>query len=344
MPKRSTISNNIQKYENKFNIKFPYVIIDGQKYINNTQNMEFICPKHGKIKMTWKSLLKGQGCKYCGNEKAHLKQVGNLDNLIKKYELRYNKKFPYKTDESIYINSHTNIKLLCNKSDNNGNKHGCFSLSPIAILRGDICPKCSMENGRKQKYTTNDIIYRFKILWGNKYDYSKFIYNGNHTKSVVICPIHGEFKIDPHHHLNGRGCKYCKQSKLEKTIMDYCKKNNILFQYQYKIKGSNYIYDFYLPKYNTLIECQGEQHFVPVSFTNRITMQEKEDIFVKQIERDKNKYNLAKENNFKIFYFLIPKITKRNILKYINDGWYKDKYIYIDINSLFNKIILSQNI
>lgn len=71
---------------------------------------------------------------------------------------------------------------------------------------------------------------------GDKYDYSKVIYDGNKKKIKIICPIHGEFLQLPASHLKGTGCPACsgrekitkglflKKSKLNHTISyDYSK-------------------------------------------------------------------------------------------------------------------------
>lgn len=59
------------------------------------------------------------------------------------------------------------------------------------------------------KYTTNQIIEKFKIIHKDKYDYSKFQYLGCQTKSIIICRTHGEFLQHPNSHLLGQGCRKC---------------------------------------------------------------------------------------------------------------------------------------
>ena len=54
--------------------------------------------------------------------------------------------------------------------------------------------------------------------------------------------------------------------------------------------------DFYLPKYNIAIECQGRQHFIPIDFFGG------EDAFEYRKKLDKNKYDLCRKNNVKLFY------------------------------------------
>jgi hypothetical protein len=53
----------------------------------------------------------------------------------------------------------------------------------------------------------------FRSVHGDKYDYSKFIYNGKSEKSIVICPIHEEFEINYANHKRGYGCPKCSNNK-----------------------------------------------------------------------------------------------------------------------------------
>ena len=78
------------------------------------------------------------------------------------------------------------------------------------------------------KITTEQFIEKAKKVHGDKYDYSKVVYKNAKTKICVICPIHGEFFITPHHHLEGKGCKKCSieslKNALRKTTEDFIKK------------------------------------------------------------------------------------------------------------------------
>lgn len=60
-----------------------------------------------------------------------------------------------------------------------------------------------------RKLTTEEVIKRGKIIYGNIYDYSKTEYVNIDTKITVICPKHGEFQIRPDHFFEGKGCPKC---------------------------------------------------------------------------------------------------------------------------------------
>jgi hypothetical protein len=74
-----------------------------------------------------------------------------------------------------------------------------------------------------RKLTTEEFIAKARLVHGDKYDYSKFIYNDAHTKSIIICPVHGEFLQKPSNHTHCKqGCMKCweilkKESNLERA-------------------------------------------------------------------------------------------------------------------------------
>ena len=60
------------------------------------------------------------------------------------------------------------------------------------------------------KKTIEDFIRRARIVHGDKYDYSKAVYLGTHTKLCIICPKHGEFWQEPDNHLSRKSiCPKC---------------------------------------------------------------------------------------------------------------------------------------
>jgi hypothetical protein len=53
-------------------------------------------------------------------------------------------------------------------------------------------------------------IARAREVHGDKYDYSKTVYENMHSKVLIICPRHGEFYQRAQSHLLGSGCPMCK--------------------------------------------------------------------------------------------------------------------------------------
>ena len=158
---------------------------------------------------------------------------------------------------------------------------------------------------KKDVFDNKTFIKKANAVHNNKYDYSKSYYINSHTKVIIICPIHGEFEQTPNAHIRGQGCPNCKvNSKLENIVETLLIENNIPFIKQKKFQWlGNMSLDFYITDLNVAIECQGKQHFNQGGWTKNFD-------FEKQIQRDKNKFNLCKQNNINIIYFAEIKQNK----------------------------------
>ena len=108
-------------------------------------------------------------------------------------------------------------------------------------------------------------------------------------------------------------CPYCNIIKGEDKIAHYLLKSNIEFVYQKSyddlrgIGGGRLSYDFYLPKFNLLIEYQGEQHDHPIELFGG------EEQFIKQQEHDRRKREYALKHNvelLEIWYYDFSKLEE----------------------------------
>lgn len=135
----------------------------------------------------------------------------------------------------------------------------------------------------------------------------------------------------PNNHLNGSGCPYCKNSKLENEIKNILNENNFNFneKQHFNWLGRQHL-DFYLPDYNIAIECQGEQHFRDIVIY---------DSKKNNIERDTIKYNKCKENGIKMIYYFPKKTVIKNLLNEEFNHIYSRKNSFI----LKEKIIVLIN-
>lgn len=72
----------------------------------------------------------------------------------------------------------------------------------------------------KSKITTKIFIERAKQIHAEKYDYSKVHYINSYTKVIIICPVHGEFKMLPCNHIGPQRneCKPCALQKRNKNL------------------------------------------------------------------------------------------------------------------------------
>ena len=91
----------------------------------------------------------------------------------------------------------------------------------------------------------NTLEERCKNIHNNKYNYSKFIYLNSSTKSIIICPIHGEFTQRMNNHLDGQGCYECSKIKRglkrRSKIEDVIRKANIVHKNKYDYSSYKYL-------------------------------------------------------------------------------------------------------
>lgn len=80
-----------------------------------------------------------------------------------------------------------------------------------------------------RRLTQEEVISEFRIVHGDKYDYSEVNYKGTDEKVTIICPIHGRFEQTPYQHKKGQGCPMCGIDKTASshrfTTEDFIKKS-----------------------------------------------------------------------------------------------------------------------
>lgn len=290
------------------------------------------CKKHGDFYITPHDLLSGQGCPKCGRERigdAHSDTQETFMNKVKDKGLID----LYDFSEVVYEKSNKPIRLYCKERDKYGREHGYFYITPNGLLMGHRCPKCSNVHRR----TKDELIYDFRRVHGDKYDYSKVVFKNMKTKVCIICPEHGEFWQTPCAHMQGQGCPQCKMSHLENKICRLLKDNNIIYEYESNINGilKRKTVDFYLPKINIAIECQGGQHFY--GGFNRNDKEKANQIHYNVLRRDIQKKEVLDKNNIRVMYFtditdLPTDIFTNTKYKgiYCENNFYIDKDIVIE--------------
>jgi len=249
------------------------------KYTSKKKPITIICPIHGEFNQKPEVHLMGCGCQKCCKNGVKL----TTEEFIKRAKKIHGDKYDY--SKVNYINSKTKVCII-------SKEHGEFWQLP--------CVHLSSSGYIKEKTTTKSFIEKAKKVHGDKYDYSKVEYLNGHTKVCIICPKHGEFWQKPDKHLQSHGCPTCRQSKLESKVEKILNKYEIEYEREKKfewLKHKSYLrLDFYIPKYNMAIECQGKQHFLEGCFTNGETLDEIQ-------KRDYIKQSLCEENGIKLIYF-----------------------------------------
>lgn len=187
------ISDFLIRNGDKENIK--KYLYEESIYLGNGKKMKVRCKEHGIFEMKPNSLLNGQGCPSCANNKPY-KDINDFlnrnkeNNNIKKYEI----------DKNSFINAKSKLKLKCNI-------HGWFFMNVYDLIRGCNCKKCA------KCYKPNNIKEFLDLNINNeylkKYNYENSIYINALKKMQVNCTIHGEFNIRPSALLRGQGCSKC---------------------------------------------------------------------------------------------------------------------------------------
>lgn len=126
----------------------------------------------------------------------------NLEKFITSANEKHNNKYDYSLFN--YTGNKSESLIICPI-------HGSFSQSPRNHLRNPIaCPLCKEEYDKNKR--AQEFINKAKERFGDKFDYSKFVYIDAKTKSTIICCKHGEFNQTPDKHLQSiNACPMCEQ-------------------------------------------------------------------------------------------------------------------------------------
>lgn len=162
-----------------------------------------------------------------------------------------------------------------------------------------------------------------------KNDEDKCRYIKSNETIEVICPDCNFVKKNTFANLkyNKFSCDNCSDgiSFPEKFVNNLLNQLNIEYKKQFMFKDFGYMYDFYLPEYNTIIEVHGEQHYEECTGFKKWKSYEEEH------ENDLRKYDLAVLNGYEYNknFFIID--ARESTLE-----WMKDKILECKLSEVFN--------
>ena len=242
--KRWSLEEFIQKAKEVHGDKYDY---SKTNYVNNNTPVCIVCPEHGEFwQLPLIHIFHKSGCPKCAGRDL------NTEEIIKLFKEKHGNKYDYSKVE--YVKMHTKVCIICPE-------HGEFWQTPSKHLLGQGCPKCGkISSSNKQKMTTEEFIEKARKVHGDKYDYSKTVYNISHDEVTIICPKHGEFKQVANYHLCGHGCSLCGNniSLAEDEITNFIKNYNIAIKEKdRKILNNRKEIDIFVPEYNIGIEFDG---------------------------------------------------------------------------------------
>ena len=82
-----------------------------------------------------------------------------------------------------------------------------------------ICGLC-IGDAKRQK-ARDDLLRKFKVAHGDRYDYSQVEYKGADAKVIIICREHGPWETLPGNHYQGSGCWKCFSGVSSKPERDW---------------------------------------------------------------------------------------------------------------------------
>lgn len=259
------------------------------EYINCDTNVVCHCNIHNvDFNSTPYNLLKGKiGCESCRREKISKKNRRTKDDFK-------NRLFNINSNIEVvgeYTQCKNNIECKCKIHDE------IFFATPDHLIQGKIgCQQCIQDKYHAGGLKSHEqFVNEVKSVHPDIQIIGK--YDGAKTRIDVQCMECGhKWNTVASSLISGFGCPNCVSSHGEKRIKDFLDNQNIDYEYQKKfnqlkgVGGGLLSYDFYLTKYNLLIEYQGEFH-------DGTAWQQTEIDFLRQQEHDKRKKNYANMNN-----------------------------------------------
>ena len=177
-----------------------------------------------------------------------------------------------------------------------------YKTTPHILINGHKCKACAMKAvGEMKIKSTDTFITELRSISPNIEIIGEYVQSKE--KVECLCKDCGNIWFAmPNNLLKGNNCPVCsvKKSKSEKKIQEILDKQGIVYESQKKYDdlfgvGNKLLsYDFYIPRYNILIEAQGQQHENPIEIFGG------EKQFKIQQEHDRRKREYAEKNGYKL--------------------------------------------
>jgi very-short-patch-repair endonuclease len=293
-------------------------LLTTDEYKGTNQHMDFMCECGKVFTITLKSFnaKKNKMCRSCSNVASNTQRLNIEDIKSKIFEIS-----ECELLENVYINNRTKMTFRCECGETFKTSWEEFNRN-TPNNTNKKCNKCTNQYSWKYEEVVDYVIQNSNCkLLENEY-------KALHTKMRFQCECGNEFKATFREFRDRlkRRCGDCARvrSSFEEHIYNVLNKFKIEFEEQYVyddcigVKGVNKMpFDFYLPKYNLLIEADGQHHY-----KRRFGRTEQE--FIDALHNDNLKNEYCKKNNINLLR--IPyweaskseKIILDEINKYVN--------------------------
>lgn len=203
----------------------------------------------------------GSGCPCCRGLKVVLSNclATRFPELSKEWHPSKNGKI---TTYNVTAGSKKLVWWICDKGHE-------WKANICARGRGNGCPYCA----NKKACIENCLATRYPNLtsqWHPHKNGSLTVYDilpGSQKKYWWLCGKGHEWQAKPNDRTNAQSeCPYCYEFKGETKIRQYLENKNIKFKTQHRLKR---IGRFDFTTHNSLIEYNGQQHYIPTNFGSK---------------------------------------------------------------------------
>ena len=225
---REIINRFIKIHGNKYGY-------DKVKYVKRSLNVDIYCKKHKcYFKQSPGNHLAGKGCTKCSIESRSSKKSMTQDNFIEKCNKKHKGKYDYSLVK--YEGLSKEIIVICPI-------HGEFVTKAINHLYKSGCRKCGLLRNNDIVDNLEKFVIKAKSIYGDKYDYSKSVYNGTYSPMQIRCVLHDEiFTQIPKYFYKRPACPICSSENRKKyTTSEFVEK-------AISIHGDKY--DYSITKFN----------------------------------------------------------------------------------------------
>ena len=195
------------------------------KYIDSKTKGIIICALHGVFQQAPIVHVRS-GCPKCFGSKIKTKT-----EFIQQAREVHGNTYDYSKFE--YVTAHTKSLIICKHC------YSEFNQTPSSHYSSG-CPECS---GTK-KLTHAEFLVRARATHGDRYDYTRFVYENRTNRSVIICLSHGEFQQSSAGHISQRqGCPDCGRMRM---IISQSNTKEEFIQKSKAIHGDTYDYSKFI--------------------------------------------------------------------------------------------------
>ncbi|MCD8208831.1 MAG: hypothetical protein LUD72_12905, partial [Bacteroidales bacterium] len=300
--KRKPFSRLLKEMTEKHNGRYKY---DGAEeyYVNNKSKIPIECPTHGIFWQVVSKHINGHGCKKCADIERGIQERMPFEKFKELANKTHNSFYNYDKLEKGYEGVDKEGIITCPI-------HGDFSQLLIVHYKGQGCPECGhIKTVQKKQIPFSEFVKGAKEAHGvGRYEYFEDKYVNLSVKTLIRCNKCGKefWQLPSSHIYNKCGCPYCNESLLEKDVVTFLEEMEIKYEREKQFEWLRYKrrmrLDFFLPQYNMVIECQGQQHFGPVDFAGRGGMWAEKE-FIKIQDKDRVKKEKCEEHGLTMLYY-----------------------------------------